>query len=198
MTARIAPLDEPLKRFLDLYARARKEETHDATAAALATATMHGRPSVRMVLLKGVDARGFVFTTNYQSRKALEMEGNSQAAIVLYWPGMHVQIRVEGTLDRVGAEESDVFFEARPHGHRLAAWSSDQSRELESTADLGLKFAEVEERFKDREVPRPAHWGGYRITPESIEFWVGKENRLHERELYTRAGNGWTVKLLQP
>ena len=198
MTARIAPLDEPLKRFLDLYERARKEETHDATPAALATATMHGRPSARMVLLKGVGARGFVFTTNYQSRKAMEMEANSQAAMVLYWPGMHVQIRIEGTLDRVSAEESDGFFEARPYGHRLAAWSSDQSRELESPADLGLKFAEAEERIKDREVPRPAHWGGYRITPESIEFWVGKENRLHERELYTRAGNGWTVKLLQP
>jgi pyridoxamine 5'-phosphate oxidase len=198
MTARIAPLDEPLKRFLDLYARARREETHDATAAALATATMHGRPSVRMVLLKGVDARGLVFTTNYQSRKAMEMEANSQAAMVLYWPGMHVQVRVEGTLDRVSAEESDGLFEERPYGHRLAAWSSDQSRELESNADLGLKFAEVEERFKDREVPRPAHWGGYRISPESVEFWFGKESRMHERELYTRAGNGWTVKLLQP
>lgn len=198
MTARIAPFDEPLNRFLDLYAKARKGEAHDATAAALATATMHGRPSVRMVLLKGVDARGFVFTTNYQSRKAMEMEANSQAAMVLYWPGMHVQVRVEGTLDRVSAEESDAFFEARPHGHRLAAWSSDQSRELESFADLGRRFAEEEERFKNREVPRPAHWGGYRITPESMEFWFGKENRLHERELYTRAGNGWTVKLLQP
>jgi pyridoxamine 5'-phosphate oxidase len=198
MTARIAPLDEPLNRFLELFEQARKEETHDATAAALATATMHGRPSLRIVLLKDVDVRGFVFYTNYQSRKAVEMEANSQAAMTFYWPGMFVQIRVEGTLDRVSGEESDAYFESRPLGHRLGAWSSDQSREIDSEADVALKFEEVEKRFQGREVPRPAHWGGYRITPESIEFWFGKENRMHERELYTRAGNGWTVKLLQP
>jgi pyridoxamine 5'-phosphate oxidase len=198
MTARIAPLDEPLNRFLELFERAKKEETHDATAVALATATMHGRPSLRIVLLKGVDVRGFVFYTNYQSRKAGELEANSQAAMTFYWPGMYVQVRVEGTLDRVSAEESDAYFESRPRGHRLGAWSSDQSREIESAADLESRFQEVEERFKDREVPRPAHWGGYRITPETIEFWFGKENRMHERELYTRAGNGWTVRRLQP
>jgi pyridoxamine 5'-phosphate oxidase len=198
MTARIAPLDEPLKRFLDLFERAHKEEKNDPTAAALGTATMHGRPSVRIVLLKNVDIRGFVFFTNYQSRKATEMEANSQAAMTLFWPSMYVQVRVEGTLDRISPEESDEYFESRPHGHRLGAWSSDQSREIESAEDLAKKFEEVEQRFKDREVPRPAHWGGYRITPETIEFWFGRENRMHERELYTRAGNGWTVKLLQP
>jgi pyridoxamine 5'-phosphate oxidase len=198
MTARIAPLDEPLNRFLELYEKARKAEANDATVAALATATMHGRPSLRMVLLKDVDIRGFVFYTNYQSRKATEMEANSQAAMTFYWPGMYVQVRVEGTLDRTSTEESDAYFDSRPHGHRLGAWSSDQSHEIESAAELARKFEEVEERFKDREVPRPAHWGGYRITPETIEFWFGKENRMHERELYTRAGNGWTVKRLQP
>ena len=198
MTARIAPLDEPLKRFLELFARARKEETHDPTAVALATSTMHGRPSVRMVLLKGVDARGFVFFTNYQSRKATEMEANSQAALAFYWPGMQVQVRVEGTLDRVSPEESDAYFESRPIGHRLGTWASEQSREVDSAEDLARKFEEVDRRFKDREVPRPAHWGGYRITPESVEFWFGKENRMHEREQYTRAGNGWTVRRLQP
>jgi len=198
MTARIAPLDEPLRRFLELFEKAKKGEAHDATAVALATSTMHGRPSLRMVLLKEADIRGFVFFTNYQSRKAIEMEANSQAAMTFYWPGMAVQIRVEGTLDRISAEESDTYFESRPHGHRLGTWASEQSREIESAAELARKFEEVEERFKDREVPRPAHWGGYRITPESIEFWFGKEDRMHERELYTRAGNGWTVKRLQP
>lgn len=198
MTARISPLDEPLNRFLELFEKAKKNETNDATAVALATSTMHGRPSLRMVLLKGVDARGFVFFTNYQSRKATEMEANSQAAMAFYWPDMEVQIRVEGTLDRVSAEESDAYFESRPVGHRLGTWASEQSREVESAAELARKFEEVEERFKGHEVPRPAHWGGYRITPESIEFWFGKENRMHERELYTRAGNGWTVKRLQP
>ena len=198
MTARIAPLDEPLNRFLELFERAKKEEKNDPTVSALATATMHGRPSLRMVLLKGVDIKGFVFYTNYQSRKAAELEANSQAAMTFYWPGMYVQVRIEGTLDRTSAEESDAYFESRPHGHRLGAWSSEQSREIESAAELERRFQEVEERFKDREVPRPAHWGGYRITPETIEFWFGKENRMHERELYTRAGNGWTVKLLQP
>jgi pyridoxamine 5'-phosphate oxidase len=198
MTARIAPLAEPLDRFLELFDRAKKEEAHDPTAVALATATMHGRPSLRMVLLKEVNARGFVFFTNYQSRKAVEMEANSQAAMTFYWPAMNVQIRVEGTLDRVSAEESDAYFESRPPGHRLGTWASEQSREIESAAELARKFEEVEERFKDREIPRPAHWGGYRVTPESVEFWFGKENRMHERELYTRAGNGWTVKRLQP
>jgi pyridoxamine 5'-phosphate oxidase len=198
MTARIAPLDEPLNRFQELFEKAKREEKYDATAVALATATMHGRPSLRMVLLKNVDARGFVFTTNYQSRKAVEMEANSQAAMVFYWPGMYVQVRVEGTLDRIGAPESDALFEARPHGHRLASWSSDQSREIESVAELARRFEEVEERFRGRDVPRPAHWGGYRIAPESIEFWFGRENRMHSRELYSRAGNGWTVRILQP
>jgi len=198
MTARIAPLDEPFKRFLELFDRARKEERQDATAVALATSTMHGRPSLRMVLLKEVSAQGFVFYTNYQSRKAAEMEANSQAAMTIYWPAMQVQIRVEGTLDRTSAEESDAYFESRPLGHRLGAWASEQSREIESADELARRFEEVEERFRGREVPRPAHWGGYRITPESIEFWSGKENRMHERELYTRAGNGWTVRRLQP
>ncbi|MBK5255328.1 MAG: pyridoxamine 5'-phosphate oxidase [Vicinamibacteria bacterium] len=198
MTARIAPLDEPLIRFQEMFVRAQAEEANDATAVALATSTMHGRPSLRFVLLKGVDIRGFVFYTNYQSRKATELESNSQAAMTFYWPGMYVQIRVEGTVDRVSAEESDAYFESRPFGHRLGAWSSDQSREIDSAEDLSGKFAEVETRFQGHEVPRPAHWGGYRITPESIEFWFGKENRMHERELYTRAGNGWMVKLLQP
>ena len=198
MTARIAPLDEPISRFLELFEKARNEETHDATAAGLATATMHGRPSLRIVLLKDVDVRGFVFYTNYQGRKATELESNSQAAMTFFWPGMQVQVRIEGTVDRTTALESDAYFDSRPRGHRLGAWSSDQSREIDSKADLVLKFEEVEQRFKGREVPRPAHWGGYRITPESIEFWFGKENRMHERELYTRAGNGWTVKRLQP
>ena len=198
MTARIAPLAEPLNRFLELFEKAKKVEANDATAVALATATMHGRPSLRIVLLKAADSQGFVFYTNYQSRKATEMEANSQAAMTFFWPGMQVQIRVEGTLDRVSPEESDAYFESRPYGHRLGAWASEQSREIESAAELARKFEEAEERFKDREVPRPAHWGGYRITPESMEFWLGKENRMHERELYTRAGNGWTVKTLQP
>jgi len=198
MTTRISPLDEPFNRFQELFAEAKSKEANDVTAAALGTATMHGRPSVRMVLLKGVDVRGFVFYTNYQSRKAADLESNSQAALTLFWPGMYVQVRVEGTVDRVSAEESDAYFESRPLGHRLGAWSSDQSREIDSERALAEKFQEVETRFKDREVPRPAHWGGYRITPESIEFWFGRENRMHERELYTRAGNGWTVKRLQP
>lgn len=198
MTARIAPLDEPLARFQELFARAKEEEVHDPTAAALGTATMHGRPSVRMVLLKGADVRGFVFYTNYQGRKATELESNSQAALTLYWPGLQVQIRIEGTVDRVSAEESDAYFQSRPMGHRLGTWSSDQSREIESLDALARKFGEVEARFKGHDVPRPSHWGGYRIAPESIEFWFGKENRMHERELYTRAGNGWTVRLLQP
>jgi pyridoxamine 5'-phosphate oxidase len=151
-----------------------------------------------MVLLKGVDAKGFVFYTNYQGRKATELESNLQAAMTFYWPEMYVQVRIEGTVDRVSAEESDAYFASRPLGHRLGAWSSDQSKEIESAEALQEKYEEAEERFAGQEVPRPQYWGGYRITPESIEFWFGKENRMHEREQYTRAGNGWTAKLLQP
>lgn len=198
MTARIAPLDEPIQRFLELFEKAKKEETHDATAVGLATSTMHGRPSLRMVLCKSADVRGFVFFTNYQGRKATELESNLQAAMTFYWPGMYVQVRIEGTVDRVSAEESDAYFNTRPEGHRLGAWSSDQSKEIESAQALEEKFEEVERRFAEQEVPRPPHWGGYRIAPESIEFWFGKENRMHEREQYLRAGNGWTVRRLQP
>ena len=198
MTARITPFDEPTRRFGELFERAKKEEANDPTAAGLATATKHGRPSLRMVLLKDFDARGFAFYTNYQSRKATELEENSQAALTFYWPAMYVQVRIEGSVDRGGPEESEAYFRSRPLGHRLGAWSSDQSREIDSAEALKEKFAEVETRFTGRDVPRPTHWGGYRITPETIEFWFGRENRMHERELYTRAGNGWTLKRLQP
>ena len=198
MTARITPFDEPTNRFHDLFERAKKEEASDATAVGLATATKHGRPSLRIVLLKDFDARGFVFYTNYQGRKSIEIEENSQAAMTFYWPGMGVQVRIEGSVDRVSAEESEAYFQSRPIGHRLGAWSSDQSREVDSAEALSDKFAEVEMRFAGKAVPRPTHWGGYRITPETMEFWFGRENRMHERELYTRAGNGWTLKRLQP
>ena len=198
MTARIAPLQEPFDRFAALFAQAHKEETHDATAVALATATKHGKPSLRIVLLKGFDERGFVFYTNYEGRKAMEIENNSQAAMTAFWPTMYVQVRIEGAVDRVSPEESDAYFSSRPLGHRLGAWSSDQSREVESMEALAEKFDEVERRFNGREVPRPTHWGGYRVMPENIEFWFGRENRMHEREQYSRAGNGWTVRRLQP
>ena len=198
MTARITPLDEPTRRFGELFERAKKEEASDATAVGLATATKHGRPSLRMVLLKESDARGFVFYTSYQGRKATEIEDNAQAAMTFYWPGMQVQVRIEGSVDRVSSEESEAYFKSRPLGHRLGAWSSEQSREIDSAQALLAKFTEVEIRFAGKDVPRPTHWGGYRLTPETIEFWFGKENRMHDRELYTRAGNGWTLKRLQP
>jgi len=198
MTARIAPLAEPFDRFSELFEQAKREEKHDATAAALATATKHGKPSLRIVLLKAFDTRGFVFYTNYEGRKATEIENNSQAAMTFFWPGMYVQVRIEGAVDRVSTEESDAYFQSRPLGHRLGAWSSDQSREIESLEALAEKFDEVERRFAGREVPRPGHWGGYRVMPESIEFWFGRDNRMHEREQYSRAGNGWTARRLQP
>lgn len=194
-------MNDPIRRFEELFARARKEETHDATAAALGTATKDGRPSVRMVLLKGVDADGFVFFTNYESRKGDEIAQNPVAALCFFWPGLYVQVRVEGPLARVSASESDAYFDSRPRGHRLGAWSSHQSRPIASQEALAEQFAAVEARFgSDGPVPRPPHWGGYRITPARIEFWFGRENRMHERELFERASPSgpWEMTRLQP
>lgn len=154
-----------------------------------------------MVLLKGVDADGFVFFTNYESRKGEEIARNPHAALCFFWPGMYVQVRVEGPLSRVSEAESDAYFESRPRGHRLGAWSSNQSRKVASKEALEKQFAAVEARYgAEGHVPRPPHWGGYRIAPLRIEFWFGRENRMHERELFERASpsSAWSASRLQP
>jgi pyridoxamine 5'-phosphate oxidase len=192
MTAR-----DPIAEFQELFARAGAGEP-DASAMALATADAAGAPSVRMVLLKAVDAAGFVFFTNYESRKAVELVANPQAALCFYWPTIGVQVRVEGGVERVTAAESEAYFATRPRESQLGAWASRQSRPLASAEALREEFARTSARFVDQPVPRPAVWGGFRVRPQRIEFWHAGEHRLHDRVLYTRAGEGWTVERLFP
>ena len=191
------PLD-PIERFKDAFQRAHASEPHEGSAVALATADASGAPSLRMVLLRGVDARGFVIFTNRGSRKGLELDANPRAALCFYWASLDEQVRVEGAVERVSDEESDAYFASRPRGSQIGAWASRQSAVLASREDLESAAREVEERFAGGPVPRPPFWGGYRVVPASIEFWRAGTNRLHERVRYDREGSGWRTALLSP
>jgi pyridoxamine 5'-phosphate oxidase len=172
----------------------------DVSAMALATADKSGRPSVRMVLLKGIDQRGFVFFTNYDSRKGGELSQNPQAAIVFYWPELERQVCISGKVERVPDSESDAYFRSRPRGSRLGAWVSRQSRVVRDRAELENNWKELEARYsKEDAVPRPSYWGGYILAPERIEFWQGGANRLHDRLQYVRTDdNKWQIERLAP
>jgi pyridoxamine 5'-phosphate oxidase len=190
---------DPIARFRETLARASTASPHDATAAALATADARGRPSVRIVLVKGVDARGFAFHTNRESRKGRELAENPRAALCFHWPALGQQVRAEGPVSLLPDAESDAYFATRPRGSQLGAWASRQSARLRSRADLEEAVRELEARHAGGAVPRPPFWGGYLLAPERIEFWTSMESRLHRRELYIRdAGGGWTVELLAP
>ncbi|MBS1868923.1 MAG: pyridoxamine 5'-phosphate oxidase [Actinobacteria bacterium] len=172
-------------------------EQHDAMT--LATATPDGRPSARAVLLKGIDQRGFAFFTNYESRKARELDANPHAALVLLWIPLQRQVRVGGRVERLGGEESDAYFATRPRGSQLGAWASEQSRPLPDRGELERRFAALDERYAGGVVPRPPHWGGYRVEPDEIELWQGRANRLHDRFRYTRGADGaWQHVRLAP
>lgn len=164
----------------------------------LATATRDGVPAARMMLLKGVDPRGFTFFTNYQSRKAHELLGNARAALVFHWAVLQRQVRVEGTVDRLTDAESEAYFRTRPRASRIGAWASQQSAELSSRSELDRRVSEYEARFAGQDIPLPPFWGGYRLVPTVIEFWQGRINRLHDRLRYTREDTGWTVTRLYP
>jgi pyridoxamine 5'-phosphate oxidase len=170
----------------------------EPTAAALATADAAGAPSLRFVLLRGIDERGARFYTNYESRKASELFANPRAALALYWPALHRQVRFEGPVQRLEPEESDAYFASRGRDSRIGAWASRQSRELASREQLDAQVAEVQARFPGADVPRPEFWGGYLLTPEVVELWIGRPNRLHDREQWRRAGEGWTMRRLSP
>lgn len=189
----------PIRQFQTWYDQAISAGLPMADAMTLATATTDGRPSARMVLLKLVDERGFVFYTNYRSRKARELEANPWAAIVFHWEGLEKQVRVEGRVSRVSAAESDQYFQTRPRESQLGAVASPQSDVIESREVLEQRFRELEDDYRDRTIERPTHWGGYRLAPERIEFWKGRPGRLHDRLLYELDLNGlWRRSRLAP
>jgi pyridoxamine 5'-phosphate oxidase len=170
----------------------------EAVAMCLATAAEDARPSARMVLLRGLDDRGLRFFTSYGSRKGRELAANPFAAAVLYWPWLERQVRVEGEVRELSETQSDEYFHARPRGHQLAAWASEQSAPIESHALLDERYAHFNQRFDGEEIPRPHSWGGYLLAPNSLEFWQGRPNRMHERIAYVRAASVWTTQYLQP
>ncbi|PVX28335.1 pyridoxamine 5'-phosphate oxidase [Sphingomonas pokkalii] len=189
---------DPFALFHDWYTEARTTELNDSNAVALATADAEGHPSVRMVLLKGYDERGFVFYTNRESRKAGDLAANPHVALLFHWKSLRRQIRIEGPVSFASDAESDAYFASRSRDSQLGAWASDQSRPLDARATFEARFAEVQARFEGQPVPRPPHWGGYRVTPERIEFWLDREHRLHERRVFTRTHDGWAEGMLFP
>jgi pyridoxamine 5'-phosphate oxidase len=197
------PLDEahsdpdPLRQFAAWFEAAREEET-DPTAMALATVDSRGRPSVRIVLLKGCDERGFVFYTNYESRKARDIAATADAALVFYWPTTSRQVRAEGRVEKVTAAESDAYFASRPVESQIAASISPQSDPVAHREALESLFEQARDRYASGHVPRPDFWGGYRLVPTEMEFWQGRPNRLHDRLRYRREGDAWTRDRLAP
>ena len=191
--------DDPMSLFDAWFEHAKQADLVEPTAAALATAGPDGRPSARMILLKGVDERGFVFFTNYDSRKGAELRQNPAAALTIWWDRLTRQVRVEGTVEPVSPAESDAYFQTRPRESQLSAWASAQSEVIASREALDQRLAEVAARFAQGPVPRPPHWGGLRLVPDAIEFWQGRANRLHDRLLYTRRADGtWNRARLSP
>ena len=191
-------LRDLIERFNRAMGRAEEAGLHLPNGMTLATAGADGRPSSRVVLLKGADERGFSFYTNIDSRKARELRDDPRASICIWWPALEEQVRVDGSVEPVGDEEADAYWATRPRGSQLGAWASRQSEPLSSHEDLRARFEELQNDFDGRTIPRPEFWSGYRLVPDRIEFWKGRDDRLNERELFTRTANGWETTLLNP
>ena len=188
----------PITRFKRWFAEARRADLPQPEAMALATADRRGTPSLRYVLMKEADESGVVFFTNTASRKGKELRANPRAALTFYWSALGKQVRFEGRVEPVSEEEADAYWKTRPRASQLAALSSRQSEPLESRAALMRRYKRLAERYRGSEVPRPPGWSGYRLVPETVEFWTHRDHRLHHRELFTRAGKSWKRTLLQP
>src|SRR5215510_12380421 len=189
---------DPITQFKRWFDEAVSSEQPDAEAMTLSTATLDGRVAARVVLLKGCDDRGFVFFTNYESHKSREIMTNPRVALTFYWHALHRQVRIEGLAEKVTLEESEEYFQTRPRGSQIGAWASPQSEEINDREALERRVGEIETRFKDRPINCPPFWGGFRVRPERIEFWQGRENRLHDRILYTLRDNEWRISRLAP
>jgi pyridoxamine 5'-phosphate oxidase len=188
----------PIKQFALWFRQALAADLPDANAMTLATATTDAIPSARIVLLKGFDEDGFRFYTNYKSRKARELNENSQASLCFFWPELERQVRVEGSVQKLSGKDSANYFSKRPRQSQLGAWASSQSSEVESRQELEKKFEEVKARFEGKEIPLPDFWGGYQLQPQRIEFWQGRPGRLHDRIVYRRENKDWKINRLEP
>jgi pyridoxamine 5'-phosphate oxidase len=189
---------DPIIQFQKWFEEAVRSEQPDPEAMTLSTATPDGRVAARVVLLKGWDERGFVFFTNYESHKSREIINNPRVALTLYWHSLHRQVRIEGVAEKASPEESEEYFQTRPRGSQIGAWASPQSEEIIDREELERRVEEIETRFKDRPIYCPPFWGGFRVKPESVEFWQGRESRLHDRILYVLRGDGWRISRLAP
>jgi pyridoxamine 5'-phosphate oxidase len=189
---------DPLRQLLQWLDEAARAQVIEPTAMVLATATREGVPSARVVLLKAADPGGLVFYGDARSRKGTELAGNPVASVVFWWGELERQVRVRGAVERVSESESDAYFASRPQGSRLSAWASHQSHVVPGRSELETRWEEAARRFRDRAIPRPPYWGGYRVVPHEYEFWQGRPNRLHDRLRYRKAGDAWLIERLSP